>query len=180
MGTLHRVTCTLIGLGTVVLAACAKTDNNAASDTSAMKPAAAAGSTATGTPGAAPSAAAPAAGAPISLSSLAGKWTSRSVPDSGKDTSVTTSMMTATSSTSGWTLTFPGRQPIPLRVSTSGDSLMTDAGPYESVRRKGMQVTIHEVMHMQGDSLVGTTIAHYKTNGADSLLTLHTTSKRMK
>ncbi|HEV2642711.1 MAG TPA: hypothetical protein VGT98_08390, partial [Candidatus Elarobacter sp.] len=59
MGTLHRWTCTWIGLGTVVFAACAKTDQKAM-DTSAMAPAA-------GAPAAGAPAAAPAAATPVSL-----------------------------------------------------------------------------------------------------------------
>ena len=170
MRTLHRLTCTWIGFGTVVFAACAKTDQNASTDTTAM--AAAAGAT---------TAATPAAATPINLADVAGKWNSRAVPVSGPDTTATTSVMTATGTTSGWTIEFPGRgAPIPERVTVSGDSIMVDAGPYPSVRRKGQQVTTHSVMRMQNGNLVGETVAHYAVKTADSVLVLHTVSTRAK
>ena len=172
MRTLHRLTCTLIGLGTVVFAACAKTDQNASTDTTAMAPAA--GATTESTP-------APAAAAPINLADVAGKWNTRAVPTSGPDTTATLSVMTATGTTSGWTITFPGHgAPIAERVSVSGDSIMVDAGPYPSVRRKGQQVTTHSVMRMQNGNLVGETVAHYAVKTADSVLMLHTISTRAK
>jgi hypothetical protein len=173
MRTLHQLTCTWIGLGTVVFAACAKTDQNASTDTTAMVPAA--GAT-TSTPAPAPPAA-----APINLADVAGKWNSRAVPDSGPDTTATASVMTATGTTSGWTIMFPGHgAPIAERVTVGGDSIMVDAGPYPSVRRKGQQVTTHSVMRMRDGKLVGETVAHYAVKTADSVLMLHTVSTRVK
>ena len=72
----------------------------------------------------------------------------------------------------GWTITLPGRPPVPVTVSTSGDSVMTMAGPMESVLRKGVQVTTHGVFRLSGGAMVGTTVAHYATTGADSVLRL--------
>ncbi len=172
MRTLHRLTCTWIGLGTVVFAACAKTDQNASTDTAAVAPAA--GATTASTP-------APAAAAPINLADVAGKWNSRATPASGPDTTPTVSVMTATGTTSGWTIMFPGHgAPIAERVAVSGDSIMVDAGPYPSVRRKGQQVTTHTVLRMQDGNLVGETVAHYAVKTADSVLVLHTVSTRAK
>ena len=78
---------------------------------------------------------------PVNLADVAGKWNMRAVPTTGTDTTPTNSVITATATTSGWTITFPGRQPIPMRVTVDGDSIMTEAGPYPSARRKGVQVT---------------------------------------
>ena len=58
---------------------------------------------------------------------------------------------------------------MPVRVSTSGDSIVTEAGPYESVLRKGTQVTTNSVLRLKDGKLVGTTVAHYKTTGADTV-----------
>ena len=45
---------------------------------------------------------------------------------------------TATADTSGWTLTFPNRKPVPVRVvAVDGDSIVTEAGPYESPPPQG-------------------------------------------
>ncbi|HEV2641230.1 MAG TPA: hypothetical protein VGT98_00915, partial [Candidatus Elarobacter sp.] len=110
---------------------------------------------------------------------VAGKWNVRAVPESG-DTSATTYVLTATGTTSGWTITFPGRPPMAVKVSTDGDSIMMNAGPYASVRRKGQQVTTNGVMRMQGGNLVGTTVAHYAVKTADSVLILRTEGTRAK
>jgi hypothetical protein len=108
----------------------------------------------------------------IVLADVAGKWNIVATPTEGKDTSVTKSVITATADTTGWTMAFPGGKPFPLHVSTSGDSIVTHAGPYASVRRKGVQVTTDGVYRLQGGKLVGTTTAHYATKGADSVLHL--------
>jgi len=95
------------------------------------------------------------------------------------DTTPTTYVLTATSNTSGWTLTFPGRaQSVPVKVTVDGDSIMLSAGPYSSVRRKGVQVTTFGVTRLQSGQLNGTTTAHYKVKSADSVLVLTTTGQR--
>lgn len=119
----------------------------------------------------------PAAGAgsgTLALADLAGRWNVRSVPESGTDTSATTYVFTATSDTTGWTVTFPNRQrPIPARViATAGDSVVTEAGPFESARRRGVQVRTRNVMRLQNGQLTGMTTARYQTTGPDSVLRL--------
>lgn len=168
MLTLQRSTSIALCLSAAVLAGCAKKDN-AAVDTTAM-----ASSTATTTaPAPAP--------APVNLADVAGKWNMRSVPTTGADMSATTYVLTATSNTSGWTITFPGRKAaVPVKVTVDGDSITLDAGPYPSVRRKGVQVTTHSVSRLQGGSMVGSTTAHYKVKTADSVLTLTNTGTRAK
>jgi hypothetical protein len=149
-----------------VLAGCAKKDNAAVDTSSAMS----ASTTTTTTP-------APAA---INLADVAGKWDMRSVPATGADTSATTYVLTATATTSGWTITFPGRKPMAVQIRTDGDSVMMDAGPYASMRRKGVKVTTNGVSRLQGGNLVGSTIAHYNVKTADSVLTLNSTGSRAK
>ena len=144
-----------------LLAGCAKPEQQAAKDsTEAMM---AAGATA----------------APISLASIAGKWSLRTMI-AGSDSVVTTLEMEATGNESGWTFNFPGRAPVPIRVvAVEGDSIVTEAGPYESVLRKGVQVSIHGVMRLQDGKLVGTTVAHYSTSGPDSVVDLRTEGTRV-
>ncbi|MEP6690850.1 MAG: hypothetical protein ABJD07_06825 [Gemmatimonadaceae bacterium] len=152
-----------------VLAACAKSDAGRAADSAAAA--------APVTPSPAP-AATPAAATPLSLADVAGKWNMRSVPESG-DTTPTTYVLTAASDASGWKLTFPNGLTVPAKgVMAAGDSVVTDAGPYASVRRKGVQVTTHSVFRRQGAQLVGTTVAHYKTTGPDSVLRLRSEGTR--
>ena len=163
MLALQRSTSIALCLCAAVLTGCAKKDN-AAVDTTAM-----ASSTEPTTPP---------APAPINLADVAGKWNMRSVPTGGSDTAATTFVLTATATTSGWTITFPGRKPIAEKVTAAGDSLIMEAGPYPSVRRKGVTVTTNGVLRLQGGNLVGSNTAHYKVKTADSVLTLTTTGTR--
>jgi hypothetical protein len=123
---------------------------------------------------AAGTAAATTAPATISLADVAGKWDVRATPESGTDTSVTTYVLTATGDTTGWTMTFPNRaQPVPIKVvAVAGDSIVYQAGPFASVRRRGVQVTTDAVARLRDGRLVGTAVAHYKTTGPDSVLRL--------
>jgi hypothetical protein len=164
MFTLHRTTRIAICLGAAALAGCAKKENAAVDTSSAM-----ASTTASTT----------AAPAPVNLADVAGKWNMRSVPTSGTDTSATTYVLTATNNTSGWTIKFPNRAAaVPVRVTVEADSIVTASGPYESVRRKGVQVTTNGVLRLQNGSLVGSTTAHYRVKTADSVLVLNTSGTR--
>jgi hypothetical protein len=116
--------------------------------------------------------AAPAAPAPISLADVAGTWNMRTMAD-GSDSVLISYQLVATADPSGWMTNFPNRKPVPLRVvAVAGDSIVTEAGPYESVLRKGVQVTTHQVTRLQDGMLMGTTIARYSTSGPDSVLHL--------
>ena len=86
------------------------------------------------------------------------------------DKSITYDLVT-TKDGSGSTLKFPGRDPIPLRVvATEGDSLVWEAGPFESAIRKGVQVRVSRtVARMQDGKLVGKTTVTYVGQGADSV-----------
>jgi hypothetical protein len=101
------------------------------------------------------------------------------VPTSG-DTTSTNFVLTATGTTSGWSIKYPGRPAVPERVTVSGDSIVTSAGPYPSFRRKGVTVTTNGVFRLQNGSLVGLNTAHYKVKTADSVLVLTTTGTRTK
>jgi hypothetical protein len=152
---MHRFA--LLCFATLAVAGCAKSDE-AASDTTA-------GASAAATTEPAPAA--------LNLADVAGKWNVRAVPESGPDTTPTSYVLTATADTTGWTMSFPGRpQAVPLRIAVAGDSITFRSEPYQSVRRRGMQVWTEGVSRMQGDRLVGTATAHYRTTGADSVLRL--------
>ncbi len=141
----------------ILLIACAKKERKAADTPVAAAPAAA--------PAPAP---APAPAVTLSLADLAGKWTAQTRPENG-DSVLVTSTITATADTTGWTIALPKRPVMPLHVSVSGDSLLYSTGTYESVLRKGVQVSTTGVLHKQGDKLVGINVGHYKSAGADSV-----------
>jgi hypothetical protein len=144
----------------IVLAGCAKPEQQAAKDSATAS--LAAGATA----------------APISLATVAGKWAMRTMAATS-DSVLVSYEMVAAGDPSGWTFNFPNRAPVPIRVlATQGDSIVTEAGPYESVLRKGIQVSTHSVMRLQDGKLVGTTVAHYSGGGPDSVLNLRTEGTR--
>ena len=145
-----------------IIAGCAKPDAAVTDTTTAV---------------AAAPAMAPAAPMNISLADLAGTWNLVSVPESG-DTTPTRLVLTATADTSGWTEKFANGLTVKAHVMASGDSVVMSAGPYSSVRRKGVQVTTDGTFRKQGDQLVGETVAHYKAKGADSVLKLRVTGTR--
>lgn len=172
MGTMHR--CTRIALGTVTLIAmaCTTGDEAASSDT-------ARGSVAIDS-GAGALSGGNMSGATTDLSKFAGKWQMRATPTSGRDTSATTYTLTATGDTTGWTITFPGRAAMPVHVKVDGDSVMVSTEPYPSVRRKGLTVRTNGVIRMQGDRLVGTSTAHFKTSLPDSVMQMRSEGTRMQ
>jgi hypothetical protein len=151
------LSCCVVGL-----VACTRGDRDVATDT-------AAGATDT----------APAAST-LALADLAGTWNVTAKPESGPDTSTTQYTLKTTADTSGWTITFPNRpQPVPVRVvAVHGDSVVTEAGPFQSVRRQNVQVTTRNVLRRQGDRLVGSTRARYQTTGSDTVLVLRTEATR--
>jgi hypothetical protein len=115
---------------------------------------------------------APAAPAPIALADIAGKWSVRTMAETG-DSVLVSYELVASSDTSGWSLNFPKRKPIPMRVvAVAGDSIVTEAGPFESALRKGIKVSVQSVTRLQDGKMVGTTVAHYATTGADSVRNL--------
>lgn len=119
-------------------------------------------------PAMAPAVAQPAA---FSLADAAGTWTYVAKSPTG-DTVLVTAELNATADAAGWTLTFPGRPPLPMTVTVSGDSAMTSAGPYESVLRKGVTVTTEGSVRMVDGKLVGKSTAHYSVKTADSVRAL--------
>lgn len=99
----------------------------------------------------------------IKLSDVAGTWTVESMVKTaaGKDTAVTSELV-ATADEKGWVTKLTGRDPIPTRIAAmGGDSVVAEAGPFQSVVRAGQMVTTHETMHFKGDTMTGTIEARY-------------------
>lgn len=117
----------------------------------------------------------------IKLSRIAGTWQTKTMVGP-KDSVVTTGVITATADPTGWTMTFPGHDPVPMRVvATGGDSVVTEAGPYPSILRPGETVTLlRNVGHYKGNSMWGTFEAHYASGTVLSGKTAATRSKNTK
>lgn len=154
----HTIRAALACTAVFTVAACTKTEKPA-TDTAAAAAAAA-------------PAPAPAAPTPIALASVAGKWNVVSTPVSGKDTSSTKVVMTATADTTPWTFPLPSGKTVKNHVTVSGDSIMLKSDTYKSLRRKGKDVWTETVYHVKDGKLAGTMVAHYLKSGADSVLSL--------
>ena len=148
----------------VVLLACGQSKDNPATDQAAQP--------ATDSATMAPAPGAPAA---ISLADVKGKWKMKTMAEGSDSTMVE---YTLDAGDAGWTLNFPKRPPVPTKPTADGDSIVADAGPYESVLRKGVKVTTHSVFRLQDGKLVGTTVARYTTKGADSVRNLRSEGTR--
>lgn len=152
----HLVSCCCAA----ALIGCAKPEQRPATDTTAA---------------ATPTPPAPAAG--IALADVAGKWAMTTKSENG-DSTLLKYELVATGNTTGWTFNFPKRKPVAVHVTVGGDSIVLEAGPYESLLRKGVQVRTHSVARLQDGKLVGTTIARYATHGPDSLRNLRVEGTR--
>ena len=143
---------------TVTVAACAK--EQPAVDTTASLPAT------------------PPPPAPINLADVAGTWDVKGMNMAGDSTLVTYELK-ATADTTGWTITFPGRPAVPVRVTgVQGDSVMIEAGPYRSALRRNTNVTTKGAFRLQDGKMVGHTVARYDTKTADSVLMVRSEGTR--
>lgn len=123
----------------------------------------------------------PAADAPaaptINLADLAGNWLVQATAR-GSDSVIVMFSMTASADPSGWTMNLAERDPVPMVITVSGDSIMHSAGPYPSVLREGVQVSVSGSMHLVDGELVGPSVAHYVTSDSDSTANLWVTATR--
>lgn len=158
---MHRITrIALASSAILIVAACAKKEEPAPDTTAAMTPV-------------------PAPAPTIALADVAGKWQFTSVPMMGADTSPTKYVLTATADNTGWTLSFPDKQVVPLAVTVSGDSVQLVSDEFKSQRRKNAKVKTETWLRLTDGKLVGVTNAHYLEAGADSTLQLKNEGTRM-
>lgn len=111
------------------------------------------------------------------LRSAAGTWRMIARPTAGRDSTPTRVTLNAKADSTGWTMVLGG-QTVPLHVRVSGDTIIAISDAYSSVRRNGVTVRTTSTHRLEGDRLVGTTVAHYMVQGADSVLVFHTEATR--
>lgn len=117
--------------------------------------------------------------ASISFADVAGRWAMKTMAE-GSDSVLVSYELVAGPDSSGWTLNFPNREPVPVHVmAVAGDSIVTHAGPYESVLRPGVQVTVEAVFRVHDGKLMGRNVARYTPGGADSVRSLRTEGTRI-
>jgi hypothetical protein len=112
----------------------------------------------------------------ISLADLAGTWNMTTTSTDPSDTFVNEYQLVIDDA--GWTLHYPDRDPVPATAVVEGETIVTDAGPFESVRMPGTMVTTHTVFHLEGDRLVGDVTATWQTAAGDSVAQLRTEGTR--
>ncbi len=107
----------------------------------------------------------------VSLEQFAGTWDATTYLESGDTVDYT---MTATADTTGWMIDLPDRDPMPMRIlAVEGDSVVSEIGPYESILREGVMVTVRSVSRIQDGRMIGTMEARYQ--GADSVTVVNGT-----
>lgn len=114
--------------------------------------------------------------ATISLADVAGTWEG-TVMAAGSDTVLTDLVLTATKDPTGWTMKLTNARTPTMTTLTSvtsvvaaGDSLILEAGPFQSVLRAGQQVATHSVYRLLDGRLVGTIQAKYPASGQTLML----------
>ena len=82
--------------------------------------------------------------------------------------------------TSAWTWKLANGSTVKVRVvAVGGDSIVTDAGPYESVLRPGIQTRNRTVYRLRDGKLIGTIEAHYTLPRGDSVAQRHSEGTRV-
>lgn len=120
-------------------------------------------------------AAAPAEAAPT-VADFAGTWQGQAMLEGTAEPVPYT--LAGSASASDWTMTLEGRDPIPLTVSMSGDSLVTRTAPYESVLREGVMVTVRTAGVLQDGRMVGRLVATYAMPDGEEVVTGTTQATR--
>ena len=106
----------------------------------------------------------------FSLADVAGTWNVRAMRDTG-DAVLAEYQMSGTTDPASWTMTFPNRRPMRVKVTIDGDSLMVETPPYPSLLHEGVAVVSKGVSRLRDGKLVGTFVAKYATRTIDSVLT---------
>ncbi len=102
--------------------------------------------------------------APMSLDQLAGKWNVRVLSAETGDSTLTSYVLDAKADTAGWSFTFPTGGPIAMHVvSMAGDSLVTEAGPFDSRLQKGVKVHSIVTWRLRDGKLDGVVVSDYDT-----------------
>lgn len=105
-----------------------------------------------------------------SLASMAGIYDVNVMPE--KNDSILTTYILNTTDTLGWLFAFPSSSPVRMRVTDrKGDTLVAEAGPFESSIQKGVQARSVSRMWLNIGELLGTVRVSYDTPGPDSART---------
>ena len=98
---------------------------------------------------------------PPTYADFAGSWDAVTTLDGAPDP--VASRLASTPQGGGWTMTLEGREPVPMRVSMAGDSLVLISEPYESVVRTKLQVQVRTAAVLVEGGMQGKVIATYNS-----------------
>jgi len=98
---------------------------------------------------------------PPTYADFAGTWDAVTTLD-GTPTPVP-SRLASTPQGGGWTMTLEGRDPVPMRVSLVGDSLVLISDPYESILREKEEVQVRTAAVLSAGGMEGKLIATYNS-----------------
>jgi hypothetical protein len=96
---------------------------------------------------------------PPTYADFAGTWDALSTLEGTPDP--VPSRLASTPQGGGWTMTLEGRDPVPMRVSLAGDSLVLISDPYESILRDNVQVQVRTASVLTAGGMEGKLIATY-------------------
>jgi hypothetical protein len=120
----------------------------------------------------------------VSLSDFAGTWDG-TVKAQGSDSVIANIELLATSTNEGWSFTVVNAanpalaSTTPARVTAiEGDSLILEAGPFESILRAGQQVSTRSVYRLRDGRMVGAVQAVYAATGDTIMLNSEATRRR--
>ena len=102
--------------------------------------------------------------ASVTLPDVAGVWDYRATVGQPGGT-VVASVLTAAATKAGWSIQHDPDAAIPLRVAViAGDSIVAEAGPYESTLRPGQTVLLNRiVLHYHNGMITGVFLARYSS-----------------
>ncbi len=116
----------------------------------------------------------------IETADLAGTWAMQAMPE-GSDSVVATYHLWASADPAAWRMKFDHQDDtLAVRVvEVAGDSIVTEVGPYASALRSGVMVTTRSSFRMEGDTLVGVSVARYDVTTADSVRRIRVAGTRV-
>jgi len=87
------------------------------------------------------------------------------------------SRLSSTAAGGGWTMKLERRDPVPMRASLSGDSLVLLSEPYSSVLRQNVVVQLRAAAVLKDGMMEGRLVATYSAPSGQELVTgtLHAT-----
>jgi hypothetical protein len=106
---------------------------------------------------------------PPTYADFAGTWDAVNTLEGTADPVL--SRITSTPAGGGWTMKLDGRDPVPMRASLKGDSLILLSEPYQSVLRKNVVTQVRTAAVLKEGVMEGRLVATYNAAAGQELVT---------